>query len=117
MAVFFQDLSLAIRQLRQRPLFAFTAVLTLAIGMGVNAVAFTVVNGLLFRGPATSVTRGIGRIATMPEGDESGYASLAEYERFAEATAGALELGAEGRLAMAWRHDGTTQTAWVLMVS
>src|SRR5262245_9081151 len=112
-----QDLKLAVRQLRQRPLFALTAVLTLAIGMGVNAVAFTVVNGLLFRGPAAAAGADLGRIATIPGGDESGYTSLAEYERFSEVTRGALELAAEGRLSVAWRQDGVTRTAWVLMVS
>ena len=44
----FQDLRLVVRQLRRKPVFTATAVLTLAIGMGVNAVAFTVVNGFLF---------------------------------------------------------------------
>ena len=44
------DISLAFRQLRRSPAFAATAVLTLAIGMGVNAVAFSVVNGLLIKG-------------------------------------------------------------------
>ena len=49
---FIQDLKHSIRQLWRRPAFTLTAVLTLAIGMGVNAVAFTVVNGLLFKGSA-----------------------------------------------------------------
>lgn len=117
MSALVQDLRLALRQLRRRPAFTATAVLTLAIGIGVNAVAFTVVNGLLFKGFATQAAPGVGRIATTPGGDESGYASLAEYERFADATRGAVELAAEGRSSMAWRHDGTTTTAWVLFVS
>jgi len=47
MTTLLQDLRLAFRLLRRRPGFTATAVLTLAIGMGVNAVAFGVVNGLL----------------------------------------------------------------------
>ena len=66
MSSFLQDLRHSIRQLRRRPLFTLTAVLSLAIGMGVNAVAFTVVNGLLFRGSARSTASGTGRIATTP---------------------------------------------------
>lgn len=108
---------MALRQLRRRPAFAAIAVATLAIGMSVNAVAFTVVNGLLFKGFRAGAASGVGRIATTPGGDESGYASLQEYRRFAEAARGALDVAAEGRLSMAWRHDGATNTAWVLFVS
>lgn len=115
--VVFQDAKLSFRQLCHRPLFTLTAVLTLAIGMGVNAIAFTVVNGLLFKGWAGNAADDLGRVATTPGGEESGYASLAEYDRFAEATRGALDLAAEGRLSVAWRHQGITETAWVLFVS
>ena len=117
MPVLVQDLKFAIMQLWRRPAFTATAVLTLAIGMGVNAVAFTVVNGLLFKGSAISTAGDVGRIATTPGGDESGYASLPEYQRFADATRDALDLAAEGRLSMAWMHEGTTETAWVLFIS
>jgi putative ABC transport system permease protein len=111
------DVKQSVRQLARQPAFAVTAVLTLAIGMGVNAVAFSVVNGFLFKRSPIASPEGAGRIATLPGGDESGYASLAEYRRFAEATRGALDLAAEGRLSVGWRHDGTTETAWVLFVS
>jgi predicted permease len=117
MTAFLQDLRRALRQLWRRPAFTATAVMTLGIGMGVNAVAFKVVNGLIFKGFATKAASGVGRIATLPDGDEGGYASLQEYERFTDATRGAVDLAAEGRLSMAWRHDGTTETAWVLYVS
>jgi predicted permease len=112
-----QDLRHALRQLRRKPLFTATAVLTLAIGMGVNTVAFSVVNGMLFKGFALKGVPGVGRVATTPGGDESGYASIPEYQRFREATSGSLDLEAEGRSAVAWKHDGTTDTAWVLYVS
>lgn len=117
MAVLAQDLKLAVRTLWRRPAFTLTAVLTLAIGMGVNAVAFTVVNGLLFRGPAMNAPDDLGRIIPTPGGDESGYASIPEFERFKEATSGVLDLAAEGRSSLAWQQDGATETAWVLFVS
>jgi predicted permease len=117
MSILMQDLKLSVRQLWQRPVFTLTAVLTLAIGMGVNAVAFTVINGVLFKGPAINAGDDVGRIETTPGGDESGSASIAEYQRFADATRGALDLAAEGRLTVAWRHKGNTETAWVLFVS
>jgi predicted permease len=117
MTVLLQDLEIAWRQLWRRPGFTLSAVLTLAIGMSVNAVAFTVVNGLLFKGAEMRHSPDLGRILTTPGGDESGNVSLPEYERFAEATRGALTVAVEGRSAVAWRHAGTTQTAWVLFVS
>ena len=107
-----QDLRLAVRQLSRRPGFTATAVLTLAVGMGVNAVAFGVVNGLLIKSFRNKVVEGVGRIATMPGGDESGYASLAELERFTDATRDTLDTAAEGRSSVAWRHDGIAETAW-----
>ena len=117
MSVLTQDLKLAIRQMWRRPGFTLVAVLTLAIGMGVNAVAFTVVNGLLFKGFIVSATDGAGRILTTPGGDEAGNASLDEYRRFRDTTRDALDVAAEGRLSLAWRHDGTAETAWVMFVS
>ena len=112
-----QDLKQSVRQLWRQPLFTLTAVLTLAIGMGVNAVAFSLVNGVLFKGSATSAAEGVGRIATSPLADEERYASLPEYEYFASAVRGSAMVAAEGRSTVAWQHDGTSDTAWVLFVS
>jgi hypothetical protein len=113
----FQDVRHSLRQLRRRPIFTATAVLTLAVGMGVNTVAFSVINGLLFKGHALSGLPNTGRILTTPDGDESGYASIPEYERFSDATASAVDIAAEGRSSLAWKHDGSSETAWVLYVS
>ncbi|HWI18385.1 MAG TPA: ABC transporter permease [Vicinamibacterales bacterium] len=112
-----QDLRHSLRQLRRKPAFTASAVLTLAIGMGVNAVAFSVVNGFLFKGYALSGIPDTGRILTTPGGEESGYASLEEYQRFADATNGVLDIAAEGRSSVAWKHANSTDTAWVLYVS
>src|SRR5690349_14404157 len=111
-----QDLRHSLRQLLRRPAFTATAVLTLAIGMGVNAVAFGVVNGLLFKNSALRDMPGMGRILTTPGSDETGAASIPEYERFRDATGEVLDIAAEGRSSLAWKHDGSTDTAWVLYV-
>jgi predicted permease len=47
-----QDVRYAARLLRRNPLFALTATLSLAIGIGANTTIFTIANALLFKPPS-----------------------------------------------------------------
>ena len=46
-----QDVRYALRLLRRNPLFAVTAAMSVAIGIGANTTIFTIANALLFRSP------------------------------------------------------------------
>jgi predicted permease len=49
MQTLWQDIRFALRQLRKSPVFAATAILTLAIGIGANAAIFTLIDDAMLR--------------------------------------------------------------------
>ena len=53
-----QDIRYAGRLLRRNPVFALTAVVSLAVGIGANTTIFTIASALLFKPPAGVVEPG-----------------------------------------------------------
>ncbi|HUR21163.1 MAG TPA: FtsX-like permease family protein [Vicinamibacterales bacterium] len=69
---FLHDARYGLRQLRQAPGFSIAAVLMLAIGLGLVAGSYTVVNGIFIRGwdvpDSKNVFRAFGSVTGAPEG-------------------------------------------------
>ena len=109
------DLQSALRSLRRRPGFTLLAVLTLAVGMAVNTVAFSVVNGLLYKHQAFREFDRLGWIFVGPKGS-AGDATFSEYRALAQASSLDAVIG-EGRLALSLRENGRAETVWAMAVS
>jgi hypothetical protein len=67
-----QDLRFALRQMRRAPVFASTAMLTLALGIGANTGIFSLLNGFLRPLPVPSADRLV-VIAAEMAGNDTGF--------------------------------------------
>lgn len=81
-----QDARYALRSLRSRPLFGVVVIATLALGVGVNAAMFGVVDRLLFRAPAYLRDPGsVNRVYVTWTTDRGrGWLRIADYAEFAD---------------------------------
>ena len=70
-----RDIFYALRTFRRAPLVAFTIVSTVALGLGLVAVAFTMLNALLFRTDAVPDVHEMFAVERTPtlEGDHQGF--------------------------------------------
>ena len=111
------DLRYALRSLVHRPGFTALAVLTLAIGIGVNAVAFSAVNALLLKPFDIPGSESLGWVMTKSPGDPHGSISLPDYQDLARHARTFDALIAEGRQPVSVRVQGRTKEGWALVVS
>ena len=111
------DLRYALRGLLNRPGFAALAVLTLAVGIGVNAVAFAGLNAFLFKPLAFEDAEELGWIVTTSPGNPHSEASLPDYEELAQGASAFDAIIAEGRMPLSLRSADRSEQAWGLLVS
>jgi macrolide transport system ATP-binding/permease protein len=111
------DLRFAIRALLARPGFSALAILTLAIGLGVNAVAFSAVNALLYKPLRFPDVETLGWIQTRSPGNPYSQTSLPDYQDLARSARSFDSIAAEGRMPLSMYDGKRTRQIWALLVS
>jgi predicted permease len=111
------DLRFAIRALLARPGFSALAILTLAIGIGVNAVAFSAVNALLYKPLRFPDVQTLGWIQTRSPGNPYSQTSLPDYEDLARSARSFDSIAAEGRMPLSMYDGRRTRQIWALLIS
>jgi hypothetical protein len=108
------DIRYALRQFRQHPGFTAVAVLTLALGIGVNATVFTITNAMLFNGfPHVDLDNRIRYIGTRSDaGLQSGGVSYPDFEDWRTQTTsfdGLAVVGNGGLRLLIADHNGSPE--------
>jgi predicted permease len=111
------DLRFALRTLTSRPGFSALAVLTLAIGIGVNAVAFNALNGLLYKSSRFSGAESLGWIMMAARGNPYGHVSWLDYRDIAATNRAFEAVIAEGRRPLSFLDGNRPRQVWALCVS
>jgi predicted permease len=111
------DLKYAIRALLHRPWFSLLAVLTLAVGIGVNAVAYSAINALLRKPMRFPGAEQLGWIQTTGGTSPYNQTSLPDYLDLARENRTFEAIIAEARLPLSLAADGPAEQVWSLIVS
>ena len=74
------DLKFALRQLRKSPGFTSLAVITLALGLGVNSAIFALVNGVVLRSPIPSRPDEVVNVFTVRQNASHDYRQFSHVE-------------------------------------
>jgi putative ABC transport system permease protein len=118
MGTLLQDLKYGLRQFRRKPGFAAVAVITLALGIGVNTGIFSLAETVLFPRFVGAQPSQLAAIYTSGE-SQSGYSSSSypDYVYYREHSRAFSGIAAFVRVEAAWTHDNTTELPWGEIVS
>jgi putative ABC transport system permease protein len=114
---FRQDFRYAIRSLLNRPWFSALAVLTLAIGIGVNTVAYSAINALLGKPMRFAGARELGWIQTTGGKSPYKHTALPDYLDLARENRTFEAVIAEARVPLSLQAAGGAEQVWSLLVS
>lgn len=111
------DLRYALRSLGKRPGFTALAVLTLALGLGANTVAFSAIDALLLRPFKIPDGDRIGWIMMPSAGNGRGNVSPLELVTITRDAATFEGIYGEGRLPVSLKSSSGAEQAWALLIS
>src|SRR5262245_9089884 len=117
MDAFRTDLRFAVRALLARPWFGLLSILTLAIGIGVNAVAFSALNAFLFKPTKFADPATLGWIGVQSPGNPNRQSNWPDYLDLAQSSRAFDDIIAEGRMPLAYRDGASVRQIWGLLTS
>jgi len=113
-----QDLSFALRSLRQHPLFALTAVLTLAVGIGANSPMLNIIDQIVLRPlPFPAADRLVAIRTQLSRGDPAPLSAPEFDDITSEARSFAAVGAAIPHFSQVWTGNGEPRTVWCAAVS
>lgn len=117
MDAFRHDLRGGLRTLWRRPAFSALAILTLAAGIGLNAVVFSAANALFLKSSAGAHLPDAGWIFRTTRGAGTGALSIADVEAVTRDARTLALVAAEGRMPLALQWQEQTDRIWALLVT
>jgi predicted permease len=111
------DIRYAVRSLLRRPALAALAVLTLAIGVGANTVAFTAIDALLFHPFAFPSVDRLGWVMVKGPDNADGQLSWAQFDDLRATTRAFDAVAASAPVTLAIEKDGHAEQIFTSLVS